>query len=211
MNALVDFGVAQLSQNAVPLWLHGLLRNVGYGVAVVDGSGLLKIANPILQTEMKKLGFDCVEGSFMTDIFRDSPTLLRAIEQGRRGSGNLLSLGSQVTGRVSLAIGPLQLTDSEVGLMITTQREVLCGESSLWAYGRALGLTASELKVLHHLTQGLEPKSIAKHTSVSISTVRTHIKAILVKVNVSSLRDLMIEMGRLPPLPTTCHAGRGFA
>ncbi|MDD5807434.1 MAG: helix-turn-helix transcriptional regulator, partial [Eggerthellales bacterium] len=52
------------------------------------------------------------------------------------------------------------------------------------------GLTTRERETLHLLGQGMRPKEISQVQGVSITTVRTHVQGVYVKLNVHSADDL---------------------
>lgn len=57
-------------------------------------------------------------------------------------------------------------------------------------------LSAGELRVLEHLGQGQRAADIAEELSLSVHTVRDHIKAILRKLEVSSQLEAVVEAQR---------------
>jgi DNA-binding CsgD family transcriptional regulator len=61
-------------------------------------------------------------------------------------------------------------------------------------------ITAAEARVLRGLLAGLRPQCIASRASVSLSTVRSQIRALLTKSNVNSVAALLGAVERIPPV-----------
>jgi DNA-binding CsgD family transcriptional regulator len=190
-------------QSASPLWLKQLLSFVGYGIAVADSSGQIQFCNALLTDELAKFGIDFVEGKSIQRVFQGNHALLRAATKahgGIPGTVRMTKADSTKGASFLIAIGQIQLSSTDVGLMITSQKERLCDRPSLFAYGQAFGLTQTETTVLHHLSNGETPENIAQLLCICISTIRSHIRSILAKVGTANLRSLSVELGRMPPL-----------
>lgn len=83
----------------------------------------------------------------------------------------------------------------EAAALVTVRprRQADDGRAALAA--RALyGLTVTESAVAAHLVAGLGPQAIAEHRGVSVTTVRTHVRRIFEKANVSSQLELVAEI-----------------
>jgi DNA-binding NarL/FixJ family response regulator len=84
--------------------------------------------------------------------------------------------------------------------LLTTQRPQLCDVFSVRSYGQLLGLTDSELKVLLQLVDGQDPSNAAANLTLSVTTIRSHIKSILSKSDATCIRNLLLRIAKLPPL-----------
>jgi DNA-binding NarL/FixJ family response regulator len=87
-------------------------------------------------------------------------------------------------------------------LLVLSKREIcsrLCAERQ----AREYGLTAAETSVLCALVEGLEPREIAARNDVKLSTVRTQVQSIFVKLGIHGMRDLFLRVATLPPLVST--------
>ena len=54
--------------------------------------------------------------------------------------------------------------------------------------------------MLANVCRGLCPEEIARSTQVAVSTVRSRISSIRQKTGAASIRDLLAQVARLPPL-----------
>lgn len=101
-----------------------------------------------------------------------------------------------------LAVVPLRRRDARghTLAMLAVERERICTQLSLAGFGRLHGLTGAETSVLSELCAGHEPAAIAKNLGVSLSTVRTHVVAARAKLGVRSMREMLIDVARLPPI-----------
>jgi DNA-binding CsgD family transcriptional regulator len=190
-------------QTTAPIWLSHLLSFVGYGIGICDSAGKVQFCNALLIDELAKFGVDMAEGKTILQVVQANHVMLRATTKALGGLPSTVRLTNADSDDCTpflIAIGPIQLSKTELGLMITSQKERLCDRSSLFAYGQVFGLTQTETIVLHHLSSGETPENIAKQLTLCISTIRSHIRAILAKVGVANIRSLSVELGRMPPL-----------
>jgi DNA-binding CsgD family transcriptional regulator len=104
---------------------------------------------------------------------------------------------------IVLAVIPSRQRDAfgQALAMVLLGREQICTQLSLAGFGRLHGLTGAETSVLAELSAGHEPATIAKRLGVAISTVRTHMSATRAKVGVRSMREMLSDIARLPPIP----------
>lgn len=125
-----------------------------------------------------------------------------ALRDCARGLRRLVFLGSREHS-VPIAVSSLSTPDEpqQHGLnMVVFARVSPCQRASLQAYAKALGLTASEVRVAIGLLGGESPEEIATAHQVSISTVRTQIRCLLEKSGSSTVRALLLKLASLPPL-----------
>ena len=75
--------------------------------------------------------------------------------------------------------------------LVTLKRRKRQSNNMIAALRNDFGLTAAEASVVEHITQGKTLQQIAAQNSISINTVKTHLKAIYVKMDVRSQADLV--------------------
>jgi DNA-binding CsgD family transcriptional regulator len=214
LNTPIAIGENSSKLNMSPLWLEQLLNQVGFGILILDKHFKLYFCNSAARQSLIHAGLEGLISDGTNSICRSKSAPNTCMEQfwafvhqAEHGQRKFAFLGhgeQQITAALSsIAIGD---NHTETGLLITIERKNVCEGSSLWAYGRILGLTAGELKVLDYLAQGQDPKVVAKSLKISVSTVRTHIRSIFGKTASTNMRDLMMKIAKLPPV----SAGSAF-
>lgn len=104
--------------------------------------------------------------------------------------------------RATVSVVPLAHTGDAPGqlvLLVLNKREI-CSRLCAERLAREHGLTVAETAVLWALVEGLEPRQIAERHGVKLSTVRTQVQAIFLKLGVHGMRDLYVRVATLPPL-----------
>ncbi len=104
--------------------------------------------------------------------------------------------------KTTVSVVPLAHTAEAPGqlvLLVLNKREI-CSRLSAERLAREHGLTGAETAVLWGLVEGLEPRQIAVRHGVKLSTVRTQVQAIFLKLGVHGMRDLYVRVATLPPL-----------
>jgi DNA-binding CsgD family transcriptional regulator len=134
---------------------------------------------------------------------QDVAPLHQALEAAQRGLRRLLTLGEGEQ-RVSVSVVPLPAAAGATGgerltLLVLGKRR-MCGQLAVEAYGRSVGLTPAEVKVLGLLCEGVDPGEVATRHGVKISTVRAQIGSIRTKTGAASIRELVRQVAVLPPL-----------
>ena len=71
----------------------------------------------------------------------------------------------------------------------------------LAAYADAERLSAPERCVLQGLVAGRTPAAMAAELGVTLNTVRRHTAALRRKTGYASVAELLMAIGRLPPMP----------
>jgi DNA-binding CsgD family transcriptional regulator len=199
-----------------PEWLKALLNNVGFGIAIFDDQLEASFVNDSAKQALGVAGIANVLAGSRHSRFKPetgiavsattgatSDLFWKAASSAILGHRKLIVLGSGKS-QIAVAFAPIHLNDAatRIGVLVTTERRTVCEPISLWSYGRALGLTNGEIRVLEQLANGAEPKTAADKLSISLTTVRTHIKAILLKSDSPSIRDFLLRISRLPPIQT---------
>jgi DNA-binding CsgD family transcriptional regulator len=205
--------------NQAPSWLKCLLNDVGFGILILDPELNVCFCNDSAKLALQGAGFESllwvpgpghlasgVTKSQITVRESDRPDIRKFLACAKlavKGQRKLILVGEGLN-QLALALSPINLGEQfpQQGVLVTTERKTVCESLSLWAYGRVQGLTAGELKVLDYLAIGQEPKEVADSLKISLTTVRTHIKAIISKTHATNLRDLLLRIAKLPPIRT---------
>ena len=82
------------------------------------------------------------------------------------------------------------------------------GVPDLEAYVSACRLSAPERRVLAGLWEGLAADALATRLGLAPNTVRRHIAAVRRKTGHASVAELMMTIGRLPPLLRPLDEGK---
>lgn len=185
-------------------WAGELLDQLDHGFLVVQHDLALVHANPLAQRHFRlprsAHSLHCCP--LWQPAGLPPRKLVHAIAQaaatGLR-STLLLHLADQAT---ALAVVPLRQSDAKGRplVLLLMQREHLCTPLALQSFGRARGLTGAETSVLAELCAGHEPAAIAKKFGISLSTVRTQVMAMRAKLGAGSVREMLIQVARLPPV-----------
>ncbi|MEF7615185.1 helix-turn-helix transcriptional regulator [Aquincola sp. MAHUQ-54] len=184
-------------------WLKLALDEVDYGLVIVVQPGRVVHMNHVARAELDgehplRMAGEHLQTRWSGDEGPVRDALADAAQRDRRC---MLAIG-QGTGRVSIAVVPLPAADvGEVGatLLMFSKRQV-CQQLSVEGFARCHGLTAAETQVLKALCAGVTPNEAAKCLGVRLSTVRTQVGSIRAKTGAQSIRDLMQQVARLPPL-----------
>jgi DNA-binding CsgD family transcriptional regulator len=130
-----------------------------------------------------------------------SEGLVSACLAAQRGLRSLLRL--QFTGepRVRLtAVLPVDGGGDRPAAVVMFERPALCQPLSLYGFGRAMGLTDAEVRVLNELWEGNSPQQIATSRQVALSTVRTQLGQIRSKTGSQSVGAVIRQIATLPPI-----------
>jgi DNA-binding CsgD family transcriptional regulator len=134
----------------------------------------------------------------------DVAPLCEALAAAQRGLRRLLTLGEGPQ-RVSVSVVPLPGDLAAPGstgpatLLVLGKRQ-MCAPLSVQGFARSMQLTPAETRVLDMLCNGVRPTEVATRQGVALSTVRTQIGSIRAKTGAASIRELVRQVGLLPPL-----------
>lgn len=196
------------SASAMAAMFEVLLDEVDYPLVVSDGEGHVVFRNhaahSLLGPMVDTLAFD---GAFGTPVVASDQVRLRAalrdaVVLDRR---SMLPLGPASNQRC-VAVVPIECAGNRWALLMG-ERDQVCEELSLQSFARAHGVTLAESRVLAALARGESPSSIARAQGVAISTVRTQIQALRMKVGNDTIRALLGRVARLPPLVSVLRRG----
>lgn len=128
---------------------------------------------------------------------RDQRQLTDAVRHALAGKRDALLLEGSDGGALAV-VSPWNSTTPSAAVLL--ERRSACSEPILNLFAQRAGLTPAETMVLSDLATGLSPQDIAEGQCVSVHTVRTHIRAVLTKLQCSGLRELLVRLARLPSL-----------
>lgn len=179
-------------------WLSAALDEIDYGIVLIGPEGRVQHANQVALDELDAqhpllLSF----GELRARRGVDAQALLGALHDARhRGLRRLVTLGEGAQ-QVSASVVPLSAAGG--ALVILGKRQV-GAELAVQGFARLHGLTGGETRVLAALSAGARPAEVAREHGVALSTVRTQISSIRQKTGAASIRDLLAQVARLPPL-----------
>lgn len=99
--------------------------------------------------------------------------------------------GSMRDGEERNRVTLLSLSAREVLALLPPAESQADGSSVFMQFGRRYGITAAESDVLVRLAAGDAAEDIARFRGRSVATVRTQIRALLMKTNTRSIRSLI--------------------
>ena len=188
-------------------WLALMLDEIDYGMVLTEGTRVLH-ANHVAQAELDGAHpLQLAGGSLGARDPQDMQRLQDALAGAQRGLRKLVTLGDGQR-RVSLAVvplGALGLGGPGATLVMMGKRQV-CQRLSVQWFARSHLLTPAETRVLEGLCDGMEPREIAELHDVGLATVRTQIGSIRAKTGADSIRSLVGQVAKLPPMVSSLRA-----
>jgi len=76
-------------------------------------------------------------------------------------------------------------------LLLFIQGDINCSESKLKCLAHAFSLSNSETKIVKLMVDGLKPKEIAYEAGISLNTVRSHLRTLYAKMQVSDYNEAL--------------------
>ena len=218
-------GASQVSRGGTPSverragvqwtqWLTRMLDEIDYGMLMVNAEAQVLYANHAArhqldgQHPLRMLG-----QTLAAHRGEDVAPLCEALAAAQRGLRRLLTLGDGEQ-RVSVSVVPLPGGTGSTGstgklgdrnsldqatLLVLGKRQ-MSAPLSVQGFARSMQLTPTETRVLDMLCNGVRPTEVATRQGVALSTVRTQIGSIRAKTGAASIRDLVRQVGLLPPL-----------
>ena len=184
--------------------LAAMLDEVDHALLLLQAGGRVLHANHLARAELRgdhplHLQAQLLHVRHARDAAPLQEALRDAAERGRR---RLLMVGD--TGRrCGLSVVPLA-SPAEAGgdatVLLMLGHTELPSPLPLQAYARAHQLSSGEEQVLRALCEGVSPAEIAARHGVKISTVRTQIAQVRAKTQTDSIRELLQQVARLPPM-----------
>jgi len=185
-------------------WLTRMLDEIDYGMLMVNAEAHVMYANHAARHELDgQHPLRMLGQTLVSHRGEDVAPLCEALASAQRGLRKLLTLGSGEQ-RVSISVVPLPGDINERGggratLLVLGKRQ-MCAPLSVQGFARSMQLTPAETRVLDMLCNGVRPTEVATRQGVALSTVRTQIGSIRSKTGAASIRELVRQVGLLPPL-----------
>lgn len=153
---------------------------------ILDGDGRIVEANAEGRGLIAR-GIVGAGGMLLCSSHRDRARLedaLKRVSQGREASGRVLVRGHDDTWCLIELLG----TDDKDGhVAVTMRRTAELTPDRIEPLRGVFGLTPAETQVLMHIVIGKAPKEVARAMSMSIFTVRAHLRAIFMKMGVQGI------------------------
>jgi len=153
---------------------------------VLDSAGRILEANAEGRGLMAR-GIVGAGGMLLCTAHRDRPRLdqaLKRVSQGRGGTGRVLVRGQDDTWCMIELLASEEMDDRIAAAMRRTSEVTADHIEPVRA---VFGLTPVETQVLMHIVLGDAPKEVARELSMSIFTVRTHLRTIFMKMGVRGI------------------------
>lgn len=202
-------GPERRARSGLPGLMAALLDEIDHGLLLVRPCGQVLHANhPARLTLQGEHPLQLLGGRLRAlrpqDVGPLHQALGTAAQQGRR---QLLMLGT-APHRVGVSVlpgpavvdGPTTTEGGQGAALVMLGRLALGHPLQVTAYAQLHRLSYHEARVLAGLCEGLDPTEIAKRHAVKIATVRTQIAQIRAKTQTDSIRSLVQEVARLPPV-----------
>ncbi len=182
--------------------LARLLDEVDFGMLLVAEDGSLRFGNQLGRNELGGGGALQLEGGKVHACrSKDQPTLLSALHDARRGRWRMFNLEVDDGVMQFFAVPMSDAADLRAGLALLLFGQRSTAESlTVDFFAQKYALTGAETQVLKSLCRGLDPRDIAAHQHVKISTIRSQICSIRVKTQCGSIRELLGRVWSLPPI-----------
>lgn len=215
MNSIADGTIPLSVMSRLPhqLALHGspilasqpqdlqgrLLNQAGFGVCVIDAGLQLVYTNLIAEQLFCDRYYPSRSRFVAGDDAVESRRVRAALLDALAGQAQLIEI-DLASARLMAAFSPIQLAQGQYGAAVTMERTESVPGPVLQAYARLIRLTRRETAVAASLARGLDPTDAANELGIAVETVRTHIRAILMKARAGNMRELLVRISRLPPM-----------
>jgi DNA-binding CsgD family transcriptional regulator len=184
----------------IPAWLHSLIDSIAFGVVLLDSQRRVLMCNREAIRSLHECGQSLNLGQVIPWVSSaQGNRIQRALMQSCAGWRRMLLLQGD-SRRHIVSLSPVPLDDGSLGILLTTEKYLVCTPNTIACYANLCGLTAAESNVLAALASGATPTEAADRLNNSIATVRSHIKSILTKTESECLRSLIVKLAKLPPM-----------
>ena len=184
-------------------WMVRMLDEIDYGMLLIGANSRVLYSNHAARQALHgPHALTLQDGVLRPRRPQDVAPLGEVLAAAARGRRSLVMLGLEDT-RTSICVvplsGPADGGEGASTLLMLGRRE-MCPALSVRGYAREVALTPTETRVLEMLCEGFLPAEIATRQDVALSTVRTQIGSIRAKTGAASIRELVRQVARLPPL-----------
>lgn len=167
--------------------VDGVLEAMGTGVMLTDGYGNVQFLN----LAARRVFQECEANPALAAAMRNALAQNLAQLDGPRPAARCIQLPRRCLDRSAyLTVRSVRVArDSDLVLTFWYQPNLDPSFEHLHDL-----LTTQEIRVLELLAQGLENKQIAEYLTVSVDTVKSHLKRIFAKMNVASRAQLLSRL-----------------
>jgi len=183
---LIDYPIILIDNEAALIW-----KNRQGQQALIDGHCLV-IRDQIVGPSSQGYGRRWHERLLAASMGEEA---LLFIDDGELGQA--VSINPLPNSKIEQAAGE---PPHYARLVIIIGKKLPCEPLTLRRFSGTYKITAAEQRVVAQLMKGLAPCKIALNNDVAETTVRTQIKSVLAKTGISSMRDLLLRLSRLPPV-----------
>ena len=176
--------------------LVALLDELSFGVAVVDLRRQVLYASRIAAARLQGRGRLQVDGMIEAATRQDTDVLQQAIEVTRGGRRSYIALGWG-GGATDIAVLPLPSWEVPAAALVFEKSQEDSG-LGLYFFARSHNLTDAEERLLALLCDGGDVPTAAERAGCAVNTVRTHVRSLLRKTGLPTLRALVGRVGSLP-------------
>lgn len=179
-----------------------VLEEIDFGVIVLSATRVLHHANHLALRELSRSHFLRVEaGHLVGNSMQQTHEIAGAVLGAAGGRRQMLKLRNGADTLLVTCV-PLQGTTpaQPAPVLLMLARQSPSANLNVGFFSRLHGLTPAEEAVLRDLCEGMQLKEIARAKNVSLSTVRTHVRALREKTGLRHIRLMVQRITTLPPL-----------
>jgi DNA-binding CsgD family transcriptional regulator len=123
------------------------------------------------------------------------------IQQALNGASRMVQIEGQGASKLNFSISPLAAYEQSEGpaVLLSFARASSKQRERVLDFAQSHRMTPTETEVLNSLLDGQSPKRIATKHFVAESTVRSQIRSIRQKTQCEGIRELLLQISRLPP------------
>ena len=177
--------------------LVALLDELSFGVAVVDLQRQVLYASRIAAARLQGRGrLQVVDGKIEAATRQDTDVLQQAIEVTGSGRRSYIALGWG-GGATDIAVLPLPSWEVPAAALVFEKSQEDSG-LGLYFFARSHNLTDAEERLLALLCDGGDVPAAAGRAGCAVNTARTHVRSLLRKTGLPTLRALVGRVGSLP-------------
>jgi len=192
------------TMNHLPL---DLFDEIEIGLIVCDAHGRIRFSNQAAAHELVAGGLLVRSDGHLRTASGTAGDLAGAqrlaAQRSRRSLVRLVRGGDRLMVSV-LPFGPEQPEGRNVLVMLG--RREPCSELGLEMLAASYGLTLAERRVLAALVREASPREIAARHDVELSTVRTQIQAIRIKLGTRNIEGVLLRAAQVPPMASALRA-----
>ncbi len=178
-----------------------LFDEIEFGLIVCDGDGLLRFTNQAAVRELSAARLLTRSDNYLRSAPGARGDLLAALRQAaQRGKRSLVRFDSGDDRLLASVLPCGQASNGSRHVLVMLGRRQPCSDLGLEMLASIHGLTLAERRVLAALVREASPRQIADRNAVALSTVRTQIQSIRVKLGARNIEGLLVRAAEVPPM-----------